>query len=54
MNTNGEKFVDFNKWCETCRFKDQKSEEVPCCDCLDHAVNTYSTKPLMWKEKEAK
>lgn len=46
-----EHIVEFDKWCPTCQFKDQKSEEEPCIDCLAYAVNTDSRKPLMWKEK---
>ena len=47
-----EKIVDFQKWCPTCKYRDMKDIEEPCTNCLEHAVNANSTKPIMWKEKD--
>lgn len=47
-----EKHVDFEKWCNTCKYKDLDSYEEPCIDCLDYPSNVDSTKPVMWKEKD--
>lgn len=54
MQTEIFKIVDFNKWCPLCQNKDKKEEDKPCDECLEYATNLYSTKPVMWKEKEAK
>lgn len=47
-----EHIVAFEKYCNTCKFKNQDSTEEPCCDCLESAVNLDSRKPVMWEEKE--
>lgn len=50
MDINEEKLVEFDKYCQTCRFKDLKEEDEPCAECLDNPVNLFSHKPLKWKE----
>ena len=47
-----EKHVDFDKWCETCKWKNMDGWEEPCIECLDYATNTDSTKPVMWEERK--
>lgn len=49
-----EKFVDFEKYCETCEYKDLEEKYDPCHECLETPVNTGSEKPINYKEKETK
>ena len=46
------KEVYFNKYCETCKFKDTKEEDEPCDECLTYPVNTHSHKPINYEKKE--
>ena len=50
MNQNGEKIVDFHYWCPKCTEFERPEDEDPCRECLENSVNTYSTKPVYWKE----
>lgn len=52
MNTNGEKFVDFEAWCPKCKHEKTSEIDLPCRECLDEPVNQNSTKPVRWEEKE--
>ena len=54
MNNDGYKEVYFDKYCETCKFKERREDEDPCDECLAETVNLYSHKPVYWKEKEKK
>lgn len=45
-------FVDFKKYCETCKHKDLDEKFDPCNDCLENSINTNSEKPVYYKEKE--
>ena len=47
-----DKFVDFKKYCESCKYKDKKDIEDPCNECLEHAVNEHTDKPFMYEEEE--
>lgn len=47
-------FVDFEKYCETCKHKDLKGYKDPCNDCLDNPVNSNSQKPIYYEENENK
>ena len=47
-------FVEFDKYCETCKHKELKGHYDPCNDCLDNPVNTNSEKPLYYEEDEEK
>lgn len=49
-----DKFVDFKKYCETCKHKDVKEVEDPCNECLDNPVNAHTTKPVKYEEDEKK
>lgn len=46
------KEVYFNEFCKTCKYSDLKEEYDPCDDCLAAPMNTYSHKPIRYKEKE--
>lgn len=45
------KEVYFDKYCETCEYKKLKENEDPCDECLSYSANTYSHKPVNYKEK---
>lgn len=49
-----DKIVEFDKYCEKCRFKDKKESDEPCHECLIYPVNENSKKPVNFKEKEKK
>ena len=43
-----DKFVDFNKWCKTCKYADLKKDKdgvmpMPCDECLGQGLNKNST-----------
>ena len=44
------KIVEFDKYCDTCEFRDLKHFEDPCDRCLAEPVNTYSRKPVYYKK----
>lgn len=48
------KEVYFDQYCSTCIHKDKKESEDPCWDCLNEPVNTYSHKPLYYKNEKDK
>jgi hypothetical protein len=48
---NPDKEVHFDEYCKKCEFYNNKEDEDPCWDCLDNPVNTYSKKPVYFKEK---
>ena len=48
----GYKEVDFMKYCKLCAYGNQKETDEPCDECLSIPFNTYSHKPVYWKEKE--
>lgn len=52
-----EHFVDFNKYCPSCKYRDlekndNQQEPEPCNECLTEPVNLYSTKPVKYKKDE--
>ena len=47
-----DKIVEFDKYCETCEYKDTKEVENPCHECLSNPTNVHSKKPVNYKEKE--
>lgn len=48
------KEVYFHAYCEKCKHKDVKEEDLPCADCLTENVNLYSHKPVKFEAKESK
>jgi hypothetical protein len=48
------KEVRFDKYCETCRYKDIPEEEDPCNGCLEHGMNLYSEKPVNYEKTKEK
>lgn len=56
---NAEHFVEYEKYCETCMFRDLKKNEngdepEPCNECLTYPVNTDSRKPIKYIKREEK
>ena len=51
MSFRDVKIVEFDKWCEKCKYYDKKESEDPCWDCLCNTVNFASNKPTKWEEK---
>ena len=52
-----EKIVRFDKWCESCVYKDANPDKVnenPCNNCLYIPVNIDSGRPIFWKSKDNK
>lgn len=47
-----DKIVEFDKYCEKCRFKDKKESDEPCHECLIYPVNENSKKPVKFEEKK--
>lgn len=48
------KFVDFEKYCKDCKFKDKSENEEPCNECLGVPARQYSHKPIKFKENKTK
>ena len=48
------KEVDFDRYCETCKYKDVADIEDPCDGCLENPVNLHSCKPVNYEEKPTK
>lgn len=48
---NSEKEVYFYEYCKTCKYSELKDDEEPCNECLTNTTNTYSHKPVNYKEK---
>lgn len=47
-----DKMVDFNKYCKDCKYYELNEAFDPCNDCLNNPVNTYSKKPVNFKNKD--
>lgn len=50
MNEDGQKIVDFNQYCHTCKYKGLTEDKDPCDECLACTVNTFSHKPVKYEE----
>lgn len=44
-----EKFVEFDEYCLTCKFKDVDQGEEPCNECLHNPINMNSVKPVNYQ-----
>lgn len=49
---NRDQFVDFDKFCNKCEYFKKEQYEEPCNECLENPINTYSNKPVNFKQKE--
>ena len=54
MDDGKKKFVEFDKWCSSCRFEKNTAVQPPCDDCLEIPARDYSHKPEFWEEKDEK
>ncbi len=43
-------FVDFGRYCKTCRHRKKKDTDSPCNECLDTCAREGSSRPEMWEE----
>lgn len=50
---NNTKFVDFEKYCKSCKHKKKKDFEDPCNECLDTCAREGSSRPEKWEIEEA-
>lgn len=46
------KEVYFEQYCPKCQYEKLAEYESPCDECLEAPFNTYSHKPIEFKEKE--
>lgn len=49
-----EKIVEFDRYCNHCehQIEDENNTECPCYICIATPTNTYSHKPIKFKERE--
>lgn len=48
-----QKIVDF-EYCKTCEHKNTHDFLDPCHECLNNPTNTYSKRPVNYKQEETK
>lgn len=41
--------ADFEKYCQTCKYKDLNEVKDPCNDCLDQTYNYDTDKPVKYE-----
>lgn len=51
---NEQKIVEFGEYYPKCEYYSKSENEDPCWECLDTLTNTWSHKPINFKEKEVK
>lgn len=44
------KEVYFDKYCETCEYKEVPEKDDPCAGCLENPINLNSHKPVNYKK----
>jgi hypothetical protein len=49
---NNEKIVEFNGWCQKCKYWEKSEAEDPCFECLENPVNVDSRRPVKYEEAE--
>lgn len=54
MFVDDQKIVDFENHCHRCKHYLKEESEDPCRECLNTPTNTWSHKPIYFKEKEKK
>lgn len=47
-----DKIVEFDKYCDSCVYAENKEKEEPCNECLSNTTNLYSHKPVKYKAKK--
>lgn len=51
---DGTKFVNFNYWCEKCKYHNTKESEDSCHECLEQPVNFHTDQPVNYIEAGGK
>lgn len=51
MNNGETKFVEFDRYCKTCKYYKLRDDQEPCDECLEYPTNKYSRKPVRWEAK---
>lgn len=46
------KYVEFDKWCNSCEYSDNSESDSPCDDCLSIPARENSHKPEYYKAKD--
>lgn len=44
------KMVEFDKWCDKCKYCQVKETDDPCNECLENGKNEFSHKPVNFDE----
>lgn len=52
MFGDDQKIVGFENYCQKCEHYPKSESEDPCWECLNTPTNTWSHKPIYFKEKE--
>lgn len=47
-----EHIVDFDTYCQNCKFKNKEDWKDPCHTCLSMPTNTNSRKPYYFEQRE--
>ncbi len=47
-----EHIVDFDTYCQNCKFLDKEDWKDPCHTCLNIPTNTNSRRPLYFEQRE--
>lgn len=54
MENENYKFVEYEKWCNTCKHKDEPDdhpEDGKCNECLAEPARLFSHKPVNYEKK---
>jgi hypothetical protein len=51
VNNDEYLFVDFAKYCKTCKHTNKSDLEEPCRTCIESPANLHSEKPIKYEEK---
>ena len=46
------KRVEFDTYCEVCKYFDKDALDWPCNICLANSLNFNSNKPIKWEKKD--
>lgn len=46
------KEVYFDKYCKSCKYRNNEENEDPCYNCLGEPARLYSHKPVNYKEEK--
>ena len=45
------KIVEYDKFCQNCKYKKTTANDEPCEECLSNPVNINTHKPVNYEEK---